>query len=48
MLKVVSGEKEGGSKLYSIYGYYRGTVALGILFSLESAPILLLTNFRFR
>jgi hypothetical protein len=31
-LKVVSGEKKGGSKVYSIDGYYCGTVALGIFF----------------
>jgi len=44
-LKVVSGEKEGGSKVYSINGYYCGTLALVIFSSLGSAPILMLTNF---
>jgi len=40
MLKVVSGEKEGGTKVYSIDGYYCGTVALDIFFSPDSDPIL--------
>jgi len=44
ILKVVCGEKEGGSKVYLIDGYYCGTVALGIFSSLDSAPILLITK----
>ena len=47
-LKVVSGEKEGGSKIYSTDGSYCGTLALGIFYSPDSVPILLLMNFRFR
>jgi len=47
-LKVVSGEKEGGSKVYSIDGYYCGTAALGILLPLYSAATFFATNFCFR
>jgi len=47
ILQVVSGEKEGGSKVYSIDSYYCGTLVLGIFSSPDSAHILLLTNFCF-
>jgi len=43
----VYGKKEGGLKVYSINGYYCGTMALGIFSSLDSATHLVVNEFPF-
>ena len=45
LLKVVSSEKTGESKVYSIHGYYCGTVAKGIFFFSQFNPHLVVNKF---